>query len=176
MSYRVGQPMTDDLATDDGEPLPTYERQAGKHPGVDNVACFEDLHQDVVWRPPNAEEVRRLKRKLASFPHDLDALHVAVIDGYQTDHPGYAGPLAVLVGGDTERAELVPLRITTGDTVAVWDLDGDGDREGDEPAARGKVEGVASEAGRRGYEIRDETGNLVTVWERGDREIRVAGK
>lgn len=155
----------------EAEPLQTYERQAGKNPDVPGSARFTDLNNRAEWRPPNMDELETIRRK---FTQSIDGVHIAVIDGYQSDTPGYAGPLAVLVGGDVNIVETVPLRIHRGDVVDVWDLDTDDDRIGENPTVRGKVEGIATEAGRRGYEIRDEMGNLVTVWERADREISVS--
>lgn len=100
---------TDTDDGDDGEPLPTYERQAGKQPdGADigRVACFNDVHNSATWRPPTTEEFRLIQDE---FTQPIESAHVAVIDGYQSDGPGFAGPLAVLVGGDPGTTRTIPL-------------------------------------------------------------------
>lgn len=93
----------------------TYERQAGEAAeiyGTDDdaqLAKFNDPQNGSVWRPPTATELE-LIRESYHESQPVERCHVAVIDGYQSDHPGYAGPLAVVVGGDPGLVETVPLK------------------------------------------------------------------
>lgn len=85
------------------EPPRTYERQAGAKADAKFTDPFDDY--PAVWRPPNERELELIRDEV----DDIEGLYIAVIDGYQTDGPGYAGPLAVVVGGDPELTLAFPL-------------------------------------------------------------------
>lgn len=97
----------------DTEPPRTVEKQGGERPGVAHDAQFTDTFDSAAmpatWRPPNAAEVEQLREEFDGEGVVIDQLYVAVIDGYQTDQPGFAGPLAVVVGGEPNAVEGVRL-------------------------------------------------------------------